>query len=75
MQSGSITLNGVTEAQATKLLKLKEKNEGHFVFSLALAEPSQRDTHGAAIYNGVTLSWRSDLTLRFILSLVESLLE
>lgn len=75
MQSGSITLNGVTEAQANKLLKIKEKNEGQYVFSLSLAQPTQRDSYGAPVYNGVTLSWRSAPTLKFILSLVESLFD
>jgi hypothetical protein len=75
MQSGSITLNGVSEAQAHKLLKIKEKNEGQYFFSVSLAEPAQRDSSGAPVYNGVTLSWRSAPTLKFILSLVESLLD
>lgn len=75
MQSGSITLNGVTEEQANRLLKIKEKNEGQYFFSLSLAQPTQRDPRGAPVYNGVTLSWRSAPTLKFILSLVESLLD
>jgi hypothetical protein len=75
MESGTITLNGVTQTQANKLIKLKEKNEGHYSFEVALVEPSQRDPHGTPLYNGVILSWRSEPNLRFVLQVVESLLE
>jgi hypothetical protein len=74
MQNGTITLNGVTEAQAAKILEFKTKNEGKFNFNLAQAQQSQANAQGVVTYNGATLSWNTDANLSVVLELVQSLL-
>lgn len=71
MTNGSITLNGVTDAEMGKIFDFKGVHEGEF--TLKEGTPVAASGPGAAQYNNVNLGWANPQSMKTVLDFVQSL--
>ena len=72
MTGGTITLNGVTDAQMAKILEFKSEHEKEV--RVELGQYGQPGTQSGEIHNGVEMMCNSDPTLKVVLGFVLTLL-
>jgi hypothetical protein len=73
--TGSITLNGITDAQLIKILQVKEKN-ANFTFNPQQMQTGQINEGGQmkSIYNNVVISWGAGEGLKTVRDLLNDLI-
>jgi hypothetical protein len=71
MTFGTITLNGVTDAQMAKILDFKSQHETDI--RAEMGNYGQLGTQSAQLHSNVQLLWQSDATLKLVLAFVQTL--
>src|SRR5262245_3120678 len=71
--TGSLMLNGVSDAQLIIILQHKEKGQ-HFSFTAQTLQPVAQPQGQPTVYNTATLSWGTDDGFRAIRELLAALL-
>jgi hypothetical protein len=85
MNNGSLTLNGISDAQLDTIVRVKEQHEGAIDFNPQQLQPTGRPPFpgqpfppqpqqaGQSIYNDAIVSWHSDEGIGVILELLHRL--
>jgi len=78
IENGSITLNGMTDADLVMILQIKEKHESTLDFSPQQLQATQTTANqpspGKKFYNNVILIWKNNDGLKAVFQIVENLL-
>ena len=78
LESGTLILNGITDADLVMILQVKEKHEATLDFSPQQLQPTQtaqnQPNPGKKFYNNLNLTWRTADGLKAVFQIVENLL-
>lgn len=72
--TGSVTINGITDPELSKIFEIKAKNEGSFFFNPQQLGPQNQGTPNA-YYTNATFSWNGEQGLKIVQEIIELLLK
>jgi len=75
--TGTVVVNGITDAELVKILEIKIRHEGHFTFNPQQLQPvpAQGGRPATAAYNNAYFTWSTEQGLAAVHEIVGYLLK